>query len=54
MLKKGNKTAAEMETNLKKAKDYYLTMLLSGAIFGYLLIGSTFTLVTSLFFTKRN
>jgi len=54
MLKKGNTTAAEMETNLKKAKDYYLTMLLSGAIFGYLLIGSTFTLVTSLFFTKRN
>ncbi len=54
MVKKGNTTAAEMTTNLEKAKDYYLTMLLSGAIFGYLLIGAAFTAATSLFFIKRN
>lgn len=53
MIKKGNTTPAEMAANIEKAKDYYLTMLISGAIFGYLLIGAVITTATSLLFLKR-
>lgn len=51
--RKGNYTAAEIESNVAKAKEYYLTMLISGAIFGYLLMGSVITAVSSLLFMKR-
>lgn len=53
MTQKGNTTPAEMTANIEKAKDYYLTMLISGAIFGYLLIGAVITTATSLLFLKR-
>ena len=53
MVKKGNTTPAEMLTNIERAKDYYLTMLISGAIFGYLLIGAVITAAGSLLFMKR-
>ncbi len=53
LAKKGNSTPAEMAGNVEKMKQYYLTMLISGAIFGYLLIGAAITAVTSLFFIKR-
>ena len=53
MLKKGNSTPDEMLKNIEKAKEYYLTMLISGAIFGYLLIGAAITAATSLLFIKR-
>ena len=54
MISKGNTTPAEMETNISKAKDYYLIMLISGAIFGYLLIGATVSAIVSLLVRKRN
>jgi len=53
MLKKGDTMPAQMATNIERAKDYYLTMLISGAIFGYLLIGAVITAATSLLFLKR-
>ena len=51
--KKGNTTPVEIEAGIKKMKDFYIIMLLSGAIFGYLLIGAVVTLVTALMFTRR-
>lgn len=53
LVKKGNSTPAEILKNIEQAKDYYLTMLISGAIFGYLLIGAVITAATSLLFMKR-
>lgn len=53
MTEKGNNTPDEMAKNIEKAKDYYLTMLISGAVFGYLMIGATLSAVASLFFIKR-
>ena len=53
MVKKGNSTPAEISKNIESAKDYYLTMLISGAIFVYLATGAVFTAVTSLLFMKR-
>ena len=53
MTKKGNTTPAEMLKNIERAKDYYLTMLISGAIFGYLLIGAVISIAASLLFMKR-
>ena len=53
MVKKGNTTSAEIAINIEKMKQYYLTMLISGAIFGYLLIGAVITAAASLLFMKR-
>jgi hypothetical protein len=50
---KGNYTAPEIDTMVQKAKDYFTIMLTSMAIFGYLIIGSMVTLITTLFFIKR-
>lgn len=53
LVKKGNSTPAEIAGNISKMKDYYLTMLISAAIFGYLMIGAVITAATSLLFMKR-
>lgn len=53
MTQKGNYTPDEMARNIEKAKDYYLTMLISGAIFGYLMIGAAISAAASLLFLKR-
>ena len=53
LLGKGNYTAPEIETMVQKAKDYFSIMLTSMAIFGYLVIGSMVTLITTLFFIKK-
>ena len=53
LVKKGNSTPAEILKNIESAKDYYLTMLISGAIFGYLIIGAVISAATSLMFIKR-
>ena len=49
---KGNLTPAEIEKNVGFAKEYYVTMSTSSAIFGYLAIGSFFTAIISLFLIK--
>jgi uncharacterized protein YozE (UPF0346 family) len=53
LIKKGNKTPAEILQYVEKAKDFYLTMMISGAIFGYLMIGAVITAAASLLFMKR-
>ncbi len=53
LVKKGNSTEAEMLTNVEKMKSYYLTMLISGAVFGYLLIGAVIAASASLLFLRR-
>ena len=50
---KGNYTAPEIEERVKQAKDYFSIMLTSMAIFGYLVIGSMVTIITSFFFIKK-
>lgn len=45
--KQGNLTPAEMDKNVENAKEYYITMLTSAAIFGYLVIGALVTAVTA-------
>ena len=52
MVSKGNATEAEMNRNVEKMKDFYIVMLISGAIFGYLIIGSVVTAAVS-FMVKR-
>lgn len=54
MESKGNSTPAEIASNVEKMKEYYLTMLISGAIFGYLLLGAAISAIASFLFIKRN
>lgn len=53
LVTKGNSTEAEIATNIEKMKQYYLTMLISGAVFGYLLFGAAISAASSLLFLKR-
>ena len=53
LVKKGNSTDAEINSNVEKMKSYYLTLMMSGAVFGYLLIGSVITAASSLLFMRR-
>jgi len=53
LIKKGNSTPAEVQANIEKMNQYYLTMLISSAIFGYLLTGAAISAVTSLFFIRK-
>ncbi|CAN5775101.1 hypothetical protein BH11BAC4_BH11BAC4_19950 [soil metagenome] len=53
LLKQGNYTPAEMDSMVLKAKEYFTTMLISVAIFGYLLIGSLVTLIGSAFLSQK-
>ena len=53
LVKKGNSTDAEINSNVEKMKSYYLTLLISGAVFGYLLIGSVITAASSILFMRR-
>lgn len=52
LIAKKDKTLVEIETIVKQTKDYYIVMLISGAIFVYLIIGTVVTLVTT--FTLRS
>jgi len=56
LVAKGNKTEAEINTMVNDAKKYYVTMLISAAIFSYLVIGALVTLIASgyLSMKKRN
>ena len=54
LVSKGNYTPAEIDSMVQKAKDYFNIMLTSMAIFGYLVIGSMVTVITSLFLIKQS
>ena len=47
LVKKSNYTPAEIDTMVENARKYFITMLMSIAIFGYLAIGSVLTAVIS-------
>jgi hypothetical protein len=42
-----------MDDMVSKAKEYFITMLTSMAVFSYLVIGALVTLVTSAFLIQR-
>lgn len=53
LMKTGNKTPQEIDTLVASAKEYFITMLTSMAIFGYLLIGALVTLIASAFLSQN-
>ncbi|MEO6489474.1 MAG: DUF4199 domain-containing protein [Ferruginibacter sp.] len=52
--KAGNYTPAEIDSMIARSKQYYVTMLTSIAIFGYLVIGSLVTVISSAFLSQRS
>ena len=53
LVSKKNYTGPEIDAMVQKAREYFNVMLTSMAIFGYILIGSLVTLVTSIFLAQR-
>ena len=53
LLRSGNKTPQEIDTMVASAKQYFITMLTSMAIFGYLLIGALVTVIASAFLSQQ-
>lgn len=54
LVSKGNYTPAEIDKMVLQAKDYFVTMLVSMAIFGYLVIGVIVTLLGSVALSRKN
>ncbi|MFZ1530089.1 MAG: DUF4199 domain-containing protein [Ferruginibacter sp.] len=54
LVSKGNYTPPEIDKMVLQAKDYFVTMLVSMAIFGYLVIGAIVTLVGSIGLSRKN
>lgn len=50
---KGNYTAVEIDEMVGKAKEYFVTMLVSMAVFGYLAIGALVTVIGSGFLSQK-
>lgn len=50
---KGNYTVTEIDDMVAKAKEYYVTMLVSMAVFGYLAIGALVTVIASGFLGQQ-
>ncbi len=53
LTKQGNSMPAEIDADVSKMKDYYLTMLISRTTFAYLFLGAVITAAASLIFIKR-
>jgi hypothetical protein len=53
LIKQGNYTPNEIESMIAKSKNNFITMLVSMAIFGYLIIGTTITVITSAILMKK-
>ena len=54
LVEKGNYTPVEINNMVQKATDFFTVMLTSLAIFWYLVMGSMVTVITTLFFLKRD
>ena len=54
MTKEGNKTQPEIEQEITTFKKQYTLRLVSGSIFGYLIIGAGLTAAVSALLTRRN
>lgn len=52
LVKKGNYTTNEIDTMVSKARQYFVVMLTSVSIFGYLVIGTLITTIASVFFSR--
>lgn len=53
LIRQGNATPPEIESNVSAMKKSYLTILIAASIFQYLIIGVVVTLVSSFLFMKR-
>lgn len=53
LLKEKGKTPAEIDQEVTKYKDQFVTRFISASIFGYLIIGALVTAVASAFLTRR-
>lgn len=53
LIKQGNSMPSDIEANVIKMKDYYLTILISRTIFAYLFLGAVITAAASFVFKKR-
>ncbi len=53
LISKGDKTPDEIESTVAMAKNNFNTMMVSTAIFGYLIIGALITAVTSAFLIQK-
>lgn len=53
LMKKGNHTPMEIDEMVNQSRKYFVTMLTSMAIFGYLLIGSLVTVIASAFLSQQ-
>ncbi len=53
LLANGNYTPSEIDGNVAKAREYFVPMLISGVIFGYLMIGALVTAVTSFLLSNK-
>jgi len=53
LAKSGNKTPVEIEGLVTQARKYFITVLTSMAIFGYLVIGALVTAVASAFLSQQ-
>lgn len=54
LIKSNNYTAAEIDKMVIKAKDFFVTMLVSMAVFGYLIIGALVSVIAAAFFSQKN
>ncbi len=53
-LKTQNRTPAEIEETVSRYKNNYATIIIFGAIFGYLIIGAAVTAAASFILSRRN
>ena len=54
LLLEGNHLPAEIEDNARQLKKMFIPMMLSAAIFRYLILGAIITLVAAFFFSSKN
>ncbi len=54
LTKAGNYTPVEIDDKVKTAEDYFNIQITSRAIFGYLLIGTMVTVITSFLFSQQS
>jgi ABC-type Na+ efflux pump permease subunit len=53
LVRSGNRTPMQIESQVAEAKKKYITFFTSVAIFGYLMIGALGSLIGALFFTAK-
>ena len=54
LVEKGDATGPEIDSQIARAREYFVPMLISMAIFGYLIIGALFTTVLSFVLSRKH